>query len=110
MLNDAAQELHFEVASIHNERGYEKVRSALAHNYDIGATRPDIQVVDVDLLGDRLLRLQQTVKSGIVLERESRDATLRHIRNLWGYDVSLVGVDAEFGATLYEQSTKRASD
>jgi stage V sporulation protein R len=66
--------------------------------------------VDVDLLGDRLLRLQQTVKSGIVLERESRDATLRHIRNLWGYDVSLVGVDAESGAMLYEQSTKQASD
>jgi len=110
VLDDSSQESHYEVASIHNERGYEKVRSALAHNYDIGATRPDIQVVDVDLLGDRLLRLQQTIKSGVLLERESRDSTLRHIRTLWGYDVSLVGVDSETGATLYEHSTKKSSD
>ena len=40
----------YEVASIHNERGYEKIRAALAHSYDVGASRPDIQVVDVDLL------------------------------------------------------------
>lgn len=109
VLDDAAQESHFEVGSIHNERGYEKVRTALANNYDIGATRPDIQVVDVDLLGDRLLRLQQTVKNGILLDKDSRDATLRHIRSLWGYDVSLAGVDAETGSTLYEQSTKQAA-
>jgi stage V sporulation protein R len=109
VLDDSAQEQHFEVASIHNERGYEKVRSALANGYDIGMTRPDIQVVDVDLLGDRLLRLQQTVKNGVLLEKESREATLRHIKELWGYDVSLAGVDAETGAMLYEHSTKQAS-
>jgi spore cortex formation protein SpoVR/YcgB (stage V sporulation) len=39
------------------------------------------------------------------LEETSRDATLRHIRKLWGYDVSLAGVDAETGSTLYERST-----
>ena len=107
VLTDAAKEPHFEVASIHNERGYEKIRSALAHSYDIGATQPDIQVVDVDLLGDRHLRLQHKVKDGIVLREGSRDATLRHIRRLWGYDVSLAGVDAETGATLYERSTSQ---
>ncbi|MGN6145558.1 MAG: SpoVR family protein, partial [Mesorhizobium sp.] len=55
VLADTAGEPFYEVASIHNERGYEKVRSALADSYDIGATRPNIQVVDVDLLGDRQL-------------------------------------------------------
>ena len=39
---------YYEVASIHNERGYERVRSALAGSYDIGANQPDIQVVDAD--------------------------------------------------------------
>lgn len=104
VLADTASEPHYEVASIHNERGYEKIRSALADSYDIGANRPDIQVVDVDLLGDRQLRLQHKVKDGIVLEDAGRDATLRHIRRLWGYDVSLVGVDAETGAILYERN------
>jgi len=105
LLTDEAAQPHYEVASIHNERGYEKIRAALARSYDIGANRPDIQVVDVDLLGDRHLRLQHTVKNGVLLDENSRDATLRHIRKLWGYEVSLAGLDSESGGTLYERST-----
>ena len=83
-------------------KGYART---LADSYDVGAKRPDIQVVDVDLLGDRHLRLEHKVKDGLVLHEASRDATLRHIRSLWGYDVSLAGVDAETGAIVYERST-----
>ena len=65
-------------------------------------------MVDVDLLGDRHLRLQHKVKRRRRAGTESsRDATLRHIRRLWGYDVSLVGVDAETGAAIYERSTSQ---
>ncbi|BCG92605.1 SpoVR family protein [Mesorhizobium sp. 131-2-1] len=106
LLADRADEPHLEVASIHNERGYEKIRSALANSYDVGAKRPDIQIVDVDLRGDRQLRLQHKVKDGIRLEEGSRDATLRHIRRLWGYEISLAAVDAETGATLHERSSR----
>jgi stage V sporulation protein R len=63
--------------------------------------------VDVDLRHDRHLRLEHKVNGGIVLEQGGRDATLRHIRNLWGYEVSLAGVDAETGATVYERSTSQ---
>lgn len=105
LLTDSSGDNYLEVASIHNERGYQSVRAALARGYDIGANQQDIQVVDVDLLGDRQLRLQHNVKNGVLLEEASRDATLRHIRHLWGYDVSLVGVDAESGEELYECST-----
>ncbi|RWE32772.1 MAG: SpoVR family protein [Mesorhizobium sp.] len=110
VLGDAADQPHCEVASIHNERGYEKIRAALAHSYDVGANRPDIQVVDVDLLGDRHLRLQHKVKHGILLEDTSRDATLRHIRRLWGYEVSLAAVDAETGLTVHERSTSQIAE
>jgi stage V sporulation protein R len=58
-------------------------------------------VVDVDLLGARHLRLQHTVQNGILLTESSRDATLRHVQRLWGYDVSLSGVDPH-GSTVYE--------
>lgn len=109
MLTDSAGDNYLEVASIHNERGYQAIRAALARSYDIGANQQDIQVVDVDLLGDRQLRLQHNVKNGILLEEASRDATLRHIRHLWGYDVSLVGVDANTGEELYECSTDEDS-
>ncbi|MER8569567.1 SpoVR family protein [Mesorhizobium sp. M0924] len=107
VLGDGADQPHFEVASIHNERGYHKIRAELAHGYDLGANRPDIQVIDVDLLGDRQLRLQHRVKDGVVLEGASRDATLRHVRSLWGYEVSLVAVDAQTGATIHERSTSQ---
>ena len=105
LLTDSAGDNYLEVASIHNERGYQSVRAALARSYDVGANQQDIQVIDVDLLGDRQLRLQHNVKNGVVLEEASRDATLRHIRHLWGYDVSLIGLDAETGEELYECST-----
>src|SRR5262249_56911181 len=98
VLADQADQPHYEVSAIHNERGYEKVRSDLAQSYDIGANRPDIQVVDVDLLGDRHLRLEHKVKNRVLLNEATRDATLRHIRNLWGYEVSLHGVDMQTGA------------
>ena len=110
VLGDVADQPHFQVASIHNERGYEKIRAALAHSYDVGANRPDIQVVDVDLLGDRHLRLQHKVNHGILLEDASRDATLRHIRRLWGYEVSLAAVDAETGLTIHERSTSQIAE
>ncbi|OQM74986.1 SpoVR family protein [Manganibacter manganicus] len=105
VLNDTAGEAHYEVGPIHNERGYEKVRTALANSYDIGETRPNIQVTDVDLLGDRRLRLQHKVKDGILLDEKSRDATLRHICKLWGYEVSLAGIDMQTGASIYERSS-----
>ena len=107
ILEDAASQPHYEVASIHDERGYRKIRAALARSYDVGWGRSDIQVVDVDLRGDRHLRLEHKVTDGILLEEGSRDATLRHIRKLWGYDVSMVGVDAGTGATIYERSTSQ---
>lgn len=110
VLADVASERHYEVASIHNERGYGKIRAALARSYDVGESRPDIQVVDVDLLGDRHLRLQHKVKHGVLLDEHSRDATLRHIRRLWGYAVSLAGVDAETGVTLYERSSNQIAE
>ncbi|RWC44739.1 MAG: SpoVR family protein [Mesorhizobium sp.] len=110
VLGDTADQPHCQVTSIHDERGYDKIRAALANSYDLGAKRPDIQVVDVDLLGDRHLRLQHKVNHGILLEDTSRDATLRHIRRLWGYDVSLAAVDAETGATLHERSTSQIAE
>ncbi|WP_159590192.1 SpoVR family protein [Chelativorans xinjiangense] len=109
-LTDDADDPYCEVASIHNERGYEAIRAALARSYDIGVIQPDVQVIDVDLLGDRHLRLQHGVKHGVVLEEATRNATLRHVRRLWGYDVSLEGVDAESGERLYECSTKQIGE
>ncbi|MDP9629065.1 UNVERIFIED_ORG: spore cortex formation protein SpoVR/YcgB (stage V sporulation) [Ensifer adhaerens] len=107
-LSDRATNKFCEVTSIHNEQGYAAVRAGLARNYDPVANRPDIQVVDVDLLGDRQLRLKHVIKNGILLEESNRDATLAHISRLWGYEVSLAGIDASTSKVLFECSSTGA--
>ena len=49
-------------------------------------------MADVDLLGNRELKLRHNVRNGIKLGEAGREATLRHIRRLWGYDVTLTEV------------------
>jgi spore cortex formation protein SpoVR/YcgB (stage V sporulation) len=56
----------------------------------------------VDLAGDRRLVLQHRVANGILLDEDEAVLVLRHIANLWGYEVRLVEVDAETDMTLRE--------
>ena len=94
------------MADIHDERGYRHVRQSLARGYDPGIADPDIQVVDADLKGDRVLRLKHLVRDGIPLAERDRDQTLAHLRRLWGYEVALTGEDRLTGETIYESTTE----
>ncbi len=80
------------VAGIHDERGYRAVRDALARSRDISVREPDIQIVDVDLQGDRVLHLRHFERDGVPLDRTAREATLAHLRHLWGHGVTLEDV------------------
>ncbi len=106
-LDDEEKEPHYTVTAIHDERGYERVRQKLARSYDIGVIDPNIQIVDVDLRGDRELRLQHLVCDGIPLAEKSRDEVLKHARRLWGYEVSLSGIDGESGEQVDEASATK---
>ena len=88
-LSDKSSEPSIRVEAIHDAEGYRRLRSALADSYDVGANEPDIQVVDVDLLGDRPLVLRHTTRNGVGLAQTGREATMSHIRRLWGYEVRL---------------------
>jgi spore cortex formation protein SpoVR/YcgB (stage V sporulation) len=88
-LEDDAADPAYTVSGIHDEQGYRGVRDALARSRDISISEPDIQIVDVDLLGDRVLRLQHTRRNEVPLEASTREATLVHLRHLWGYEVTL---------------------
>ena len=54
---DDANEPNLRVEAIHDERGYRKIKQALAKHYDVSWNSADIQVVDVNLAGDRRLIL-----------------------------------------------------
>jgi spore cortex formation protein SpoVR/YcgB (stage V sporulation) len=83
------------IEAIHDERGYMKVRRALARHYDVARRDPDIQVIDVDLAGDRSLELRHHVVDGVTLDATDADRVLQHLADLWGYHVRLVESDDE---------------
>ncbi len=90
---DDADETELRVEAIHDERGYRRIRSALARQYDVAWTDADIQVVDVDLPGDRRLILDHAVANGILLEADDAARVLQHLADLWGYEVVLREID-----------------
>jgi stage V sporulation protein R len=97
------------VRAIHNERGYRTVRTKLADQYDVVQNDPEIEVVDVDLDGDRRLMLQHRVYSGILVNEPDTKQVMRHLANLWGYEVTLAEVSAQTEAVLKTHSAKPAA-
>jgi spore cortex formation protein SpoVR/YcgB (stage V sporulation) len=81
------------VDAIHDERGYRRVRRELARQYDVGRLDPNIEVVDVDLAGDRRLILHHIVCNGGLLAEADASRVLVHLADLWGYDVLLREVE-----------------
>jgi stage V sporulation protein R len=92
------------VKSIHNERGYQTVRTKLANQFDVVQNEPEIEVVDVNLDGDRKLILQHRVYSGILADEKDTAMVLKHLADLWGYEVTLAEVEAQSGAVLKQHS------
>lgn len=103
-VRDDAEDPYLLVEHIHNERGYRHIRKLLARQYDLAFLEPDIQIVDVDLAGDRRLILHHRVTNGVLLEETDAKAVLRHIANLWGYEVQLIEVSAVSDAVLKEHA------
>ncbi|MBK1657318.1 SpoVR family protein [Paracraurococcus ruber] len=103
IVDDAGQPV-LRVDAMHDERGYRRLRRSLAKQYDPAWQDPDIQVVDVDLGGDRKLILEHRVASGRLLEEQEARQVLRHLASLWSYDVLLREVDPVSGASLREHA------
>ena len=94
VLADRERQPQYRIEAIHDDDGYRRIRSVLADSYEISNCDPDIQVVDVDLLGNRELVLRHTARNGVRLASSTRDGVLQHIRRLWGYGVRLQEVEA----------------
>ncbi len=105
LLDDTAEPTLL-VDAIHDDEGYRDIRRALARSYDPGLNDSDVQVIDVDLTGDRRLILEHRTHAGQLLSHKDADATLHYIAALWGYEVRLQEVDADTEAVL---ATHKAS-
>ena len=99
-VSDDSSKPALKVEAIHDEIGYRRIRSALSRQYDLSRREPDIQVVDVDLRGDRCLVLAHYVHDGVLLEEKTCRAVLRYAATLWGYSVKLLEIEAATDKTL----------
>jgi spore cortex formation protein SpoVR/YcgB (stage V sporulation) len=91
---DDDQDDKLEIAAIHDDAGYRKVRQLLAEQYNLGNREPNIQVYNVDVYGDRSLTLRHFMHNRRPLG-ESTPEMLRHIARLWGYNVRIESVDQD---------------
>jgi stage V sporulation protein R len=90
-----------EIAAIHDEGGYRKVREQLAGQYNLGNREPNIQIVDIDMRGDRAMYLQHTQHNRRPLD-DNTDEVLKHLHQLWGFDVHLQSMqDGKVTATYH---------
>ena len=89
---DDDKQRKIEVSAIHNNSGYQAVRSTLSEQYNLGSIEPDIQVYNVDLNGDRSLTLRHTRFQRRPLGKSTQEV-LKHLARLWGFDVLLESVD-----------------
>jgi len=96
------------VKAIHNERGYQTIRTKLADQFDVVQNEPEIEVVDVDLDGDRKLMLQHRVYNGILTSEKDTALVLQHLADLWGYEVVLSEISAQSETVLKKHSAAPA--
>jgi len=89
---DDDKDSHIEVDSIHNSIGYQKIRSTLADQYNLGSIEPNIQIYNVDVRGDRSLTLRHYQYNRKPLAG-TLDEVLKHMVRLWGFSVRLETVD-----------------
>ncbi|WP_306518717.1 SpoVR family protein [Rheinheimera sp.] len=85
---DDDKENSLEVAAIHNNEGYQKIRQMLSAQYNLSNIEPNIQVWNVDVSGDRSLTLRFIPNNRVPLA-DSYQPVLKHLHRLWGFTVRL---------------------
>jgi stage V sporulation protein R len=92
---DDSDRSNLEVSAIHNEHGYKAIRQQLSDNFNLSINEPNIEVVNVDINGDRSLKLRHKVQDGRMLDDGSANEVLRHVYRLWRFPVHLESVNLE---------------
>ena len=77
------------VEAIQNDEGYRKIREKLSDQQNRNNIIPCINVVDVDVWGDRSIMLEHYTNKRHILEEEDALKVLEQFAYLWGYAVVL---------------------
>lgn len=101
ILDDDEKE-DLQVMAIHNEVGYQSIRQTLSEQFNINNQIPDIQILDVDVRGDRSLTLEYQQRHNRPLGK-SLVPVLHYLHQLWGFPIKLETVDEKGERKLLQQ-------
>jgi spore cortex formation protein SpoVR/YcgB (stage V sporulation) len=107
-IRDDEKDDELEVAAIHDDSGYRRVRESLSRQYDLGSREPNIQVWNVNLRGDRSLTLRHFQHNDRPLH-DSAQEVLKHVARLWGFGVVLESANSAGEVTRTWRVTGPAS-
>ena len=105
-INDNEDNNYLEIGAIHNEQGYQKIRSMLSNQYNLSNLEVNIQVINADVNGDRSLTLRYIPQNNVPLG-DSKDEVLKHLHYLWQFDVKLVQEDEQGNDMLISSCPKQ---
>ncbi|MBA6225417.1 SpoVR family protein [Colwellia sp. MB02u-18] len=88
-LHDDSDKNYIEVGAIHNQSGYQQIRTMLSDQYNLSNLEANIQIFHADVSGDRSLTLRYIPHQKISLA-DSKDEVLKHLYYLWKFDVKLL--------------------
>lgn len=90
---------HWAVSDTAGPEGFKSIRSQLSASYRLESAMPEISVVRYARDTDRKLVLHHHSYKGKRLVKAQAEQTLKHLRSLWGFGVSLETVDQD-GRTI----------
>ncbi|MFT5529319.1 MAG: stage V sporulation protein R, partial [Alteromonadaceae bacterium] len=88
-IHDDEKNDYVEIAAIHNEVGYKKIRETLSSQYNLSNLETNIQIINANIRGDRTLTLRHIPHQNIPLGDSSAEV-LKHLHYLWQFNVKLV--------------------
>jgi spore cortex formation protein SpoVR/YcgB (stage V sporulation) len=88
-IHDEEENNYIEIGAIHNELGYQKIRTQLSNQYNLSNIEPNIQIINADINGDRSLTLRYTPQNNVPLA-DSKNEVIKHLHYLWQFEVKLV--------------------
>lgn len=87
LFDESKHSQNYVVSSVSDENGYNDIKNALATQYERNYSIPNIEVVGANLFDDRKLVLKYNSYRDRKLNEATKQKMLKHLRNLWGYDV-----------------------
>jgi stage V sporulation protein R len=89
-IKDDSLDKHWLVSNIHDREGYRQIRTILADSYLVDSYIPNVEVIDANILEDRLLTLEFKSTDGHRLYPRYTQKVIEAISSIWGYPVKLI--------------------